>query len=189
MQPYRLRLSSRLLPHSLFGLAESKSLFFFRAFLQQLRKPNSLKNYLGQIRVILGPPYVIAMACTCIKEGFTPVPVVRFVASFLASTVFRPDNTATLETFKMGQMFSSKSRRIIHGMLMTSSAVLLNVQLVFIILVLYLYGKFNDQIWAVFIAFRNFLSKSVAWAQIYIQVILAQLNWKQKMSIFYVYII
>ena len=114
----------------------------------------------------MGPPYVIAMACTCIKEGFSPVPVIRLVASFLASTLFRPDNTATLEIFKMNRMFSSKSRRIIHGILMTSSAFLLNVQLVFSILVLYLYGKFHEQIWAVLIAFGNFLLKAIAWAYI-----------------------
>ena len=100
------------------------------------------------------------MACTCIKEGCTLVPVFRLVASFLASTLFRPDNTATLEIFKMNRMFSSKSRRIIHGMLMTLSVVLLNVQLVFIILVLYLYGKFHEQIWACFDCFRKFPVKS-----------------------------
>ena len=162
------------------------------------------------MRLLLGPPYVIAVYCTyalvsknnsdvislqpitnkmtscfitscndtsvgLIGSEMTSltdkvvsfVPPIRFMAAFLAATFFRPDNTATLGLFHMETILTERNRQIIHGILMTLSAVLLDVYpyTIVSISVLYVFGKFHNEIVSAVSTFKCYFMNVFNWGQ------------------------
>lgn len=91
---------------------------------QFLRKPDKLKNFLREPRVVCGPVYVI-FACTglrfCAQNEIktASVSVIAAMCSALAAVLFRPDNKETLRLFlPEDQIPTTIKRQVIHGVLL-----------------------------------------------------------------------
>ncbi|XP_031574898.1 uncharacterized protein LOC116308575 [Actinia tenebrosa] len=95
---------------------------------QFLRKPNELKEYLREIRIVFGPIYVIMMSAGLRFCSFDNINMrclailLSVVSSVLAAIFFRPDNNQTLKAIlPASKIPSTAHRQLVHGYLMFSS--------------------------------------------------------------------
>ena len=107
----------------------SAAIFF--ALTQFLRKPESLKLWLREIRVICGPVYVLLAAVARSrfldfkgfhKDGFyNQMSLLASILATLVSAIFlRPDNNETIKCcFPNGNYPTFKTRKVLHGVLMS----------------------------------------------------------------------
>ena len=86
-----------------------------------LRSPARLKSFLEPVRIVLGPVFPLVTIAVA-KLNPTSANIIAACAAVAAVTVFRPDNTETLNA--IGLDMASKTRRIIHGALLLIALVL-----------------------------------------------------------------
>lgn len=94
---------------------------------QYLRRPDRLKEALREMRIILGPVYVISV-CSGIRflswKMHSLIRVLSVLSSVVAAVFFRPDNNETLKLmFSKSGIPTTDVRRRVHGYLMFSSYV------------------------------------------------------------------
>lgn len=95
---------------------------------QFLRKPDKIKEYLRELRIVFGPIYVIMMSAGLRFCSFDNINMrclailLSVVSSVVAAIFFRPDNSQTLKAIlPASKIPSTSSRQKIHGFLMFSS--------------------------------------------------------------------
>ena len=103
------------------------------ALTQFLRWPRSLKDFLGEVRIVCGPAFSLSVFATWLKRSEPSglsfwVLLVAVACSSVAAIFFRPDNSEVLDLFPL-PVPSPRNRKVCHAILMVFSLLFLTVHI------------------------------------------------------------
>ena len=111
------------------------SISVFFALTQFLRRPQWLKDYLSEVRIVCGPAFVLSVLATWLKRSESSgwsywIVLVAVLCSSAAAIFFRPDNCEVLDLLRLPVPIP-RNRKVWHAVLMAVSLLCMTVHILY----------------------------------------------------------